>query len=131
VAAWPHPSIELAKGRAFRFIGQSGKSAAKSRLEAAEESIEFVGGVEVGLELAGGEFFAKIVEAAGEEIEGRGEDLLVGEDDIAPSGIGASGKAEGIAQAGAGERNREAVFVQSVVKKTGEGNGGQLREMGC
>src|SRR5207237_9092467 len=54
VAAWPHPSIELAKGRAFRFIGQSGKSAAKSRLEAAEESIEFVGGVEVGLELAGG-----------------------------------------------------------------------------
>jgi len=33
-------------------------------LERAEELVEFVGGVEVGFELAGGEFFAEIVEAA-------------------------------------------------------------------
>ena len=100
-------------------------------LEAAEEFVEFVGSVEIGLQLAGGESFAKIVDSAGEEIQGGGEDLLVGEDYIAPSGIGASGEAQGVAQAGAGERNGQAVFVESVVKKAGEGDGGQLREMGC
>jgi hypothetical protein len=38
-------------------------------LEGAEEFVEFVGGVEVGFEFAGGKFFAEIVEAASEEIE--------------------------------------------------------------
>jgi hypothetical protein len=38
-------------------------------LQGAEEFVEFVGGVEVGFELAGGKFFAEVVEAAGEEVE--------------------------------------------------------------
>jgi hypothetical protein len=70
-------------------------------LEAAEEFVELVGGVEVGFEFAGGEFFAEVVEAAREKIEGRGEDFLVGEDDIAPGGIRAAGEAQRIAEAGA------------------------------
>src|ERR1700685_573256 len=37
-------------------------------LQGAEEFVEFVGGVEVGFEVAGGEAFAKVVEAASEEI---------------------------------------------------------------
>src|SRR6266849_1925966 len=100
-----------------------------AHLQAAEEFVEFVGGVEVGFELAGGEFFAEIVEAAGEEIEGGGEDFLIGEDDVAPSGIGASGKTERIAEAGTGERDGKAVFVEMVVEEAGEGDGRELREM--
>src|SRR5260370_23361559 len=99
--------------------------------QAAEEFVEFVGGVEVGFELARGEFFAKIVETAGEEIERGGEDLLVGENDVAPSGIGAAGKAEGIAEAGAGECDGETVFIEAVVEERSERDSGKLREMGC
>src|SRR6266404_1944703 len=44
-------------------------------LEGTEECVEFVGG---------------------------GEDFAIGEDDVAPGGVGAAGEAQGIAQAGAG-----------------------------
>src|SRR6266403_5852139 len=98
-------------------------------LQAAEEFVEFVGGVEIGFEFAGGKFFAEIVEAAGEEIEGGGEDFLIGEDDVAPGGIGAAGKTEGISEAGTGERDGEAVFVEMVVEEAGEGDRRELREM--
>ena len=37
-------------------------------LQGAEELVEFVGGVEVGFEVAGGEAFAEVVEATGEEV---------------------------------------------------------------
>lgn len=47
-------------------------------LQRAEEFVEFVGGVEVGFEVARGETFAEVVEAAGEKIESRGEDFFVG-----------------------------------------------------
>src|SRR5260370_19457315 len=40
------------------------------QLQAAEEFVEFVGGVEVGFEFAGVEALAEVVEAAGEEVEG-------------------------------------------------------------
>ena len=93
-------------------------------LETAEEFVELVGGVEIDFEFAGSEFFAKVVEAAGEEIEGGGEDFLVSEDDIAPGGIGAAGEAEGIAQAGAGESDGEAVFVEMIVEERSERDGG-------
>src|SRR3989454_6534644 len=96
-------------------------------LQAAEEFVEFVGGVEVGFEFAGGEFFAEIVEAAGEEIECGGEDFLVGEDNVAPGGIGAASEAERIAQAGSGERDRETVFVEAVVEEPSQCDGGELR----
>ena|SRR2546426_1101532 len=98
-------------------------------LQAAEEFVEFVGGVEVGFEFAGGKFFAEIVEAAGEEIEGGGEDFLIGENDVAPSGIGASGKAKGIAEAGTGEGDGKAVFVEMVVQEAGKSDRRELREM--
>jgi hypothetical protein len=101
-----------------------------STSKAAQEFVEFVGGVEVGFEFAGGEFFAEVVEAAGEEIERGGENFLVGEDDIAPSGIGAAGEAKGIAEAGTGEGDGETVFVEAVVKERSERDGGELRKMG-
>src|SRR6266850_3199663 len=100
-----------------------------TRLQGTEEFVEFVGGIEVGFELAGGEFFAEVVEAAGEEIEGGREDFLIGEDDVAPGGIGAAGKTERIAEAGTGEGDGKAVFVEMVVEKAGEGEGCELREM--
>ncbi len=62
-------------------------------LQRAEEFVELVSGVKISFEFAGGEAFAEIVEAAGEEIKRRGEDFLIGEDDVAPRGIGASGQA--------------------------------------
>ena len=40
-----------------------------SDLQRSEEFVEFVGGVEVGFEVAGAEAFAKVVESAGEEVE--------------------------------------------------------------
>src|SRR5712691_13207497 len=100
-------------------------------LQAAEELVEFVGGVEVGLELAGGEFFAEVGKAAGEEIERGGEDFLVGEDDIAPCGIRTAGETERIAEAGAGKRDGKAVFVEAVVEESRQSDSGELREMGC
>src|SRR5260370_37405800 len=95
--------------------------------QAAEEFVEFVGGVEVGFELARGEFFAKIVETAGGEIERGGEDLLVGENDVAPRGIGAAGKAEGIAEGGAGERDGATVFTEAGVEERKRQRHGQRR----
>ena len=59
-------------------------------LEAAEEFVEFVGGVEVGFEFAGGELFAQVVEATREQIECGRENFLIGKDDIAPRGIRAA-----------------------------------------
>src|ERR1700756_5565761 len=55
--------------------------------QAAEEFVEFVGGVEVGLKLAGSEALAKVVKAACEKVERRGEHLLIGEHDVAPGGV--------------------------------------------
>jgi hypothetical protein len=63
-------------------------------LQGAEEFVEFVGGVEVGFEFAGGEALPKVVETAGEEIERGGKNFAVGEDDVAPGGIGAAGEAQ-------------------------------------
>src|SRR6266850_1863053 len=100
-----------------------------TRLQGTEEFVEFVGGIEVGFELAGGEFFAEVVEAAGEEIEGGREDFLIREDDVAPGGIGASGKTERIAEAGTGEGDGKTVFVEMVVEKTGKGDCRELWEM--
>src|SRR2546429_212827 len=99
-------------------------------LQTAEELVEFVGGVEVGLELAGGEFFAEVVKAAGEEIERGGEDFLVGEDDIAPCGVRTAGETERIAEAGAGKRDGETVLVEAVVEESRESDGRKLGEMG-
>src|SRR5258707_6412181 len=101
----------------------------RERLEAAEEFVEFVGGVEVGFEFAGVEALAEVVEAAGEKIEGGGEDFAIGEDNVAPGGVGAAGETEGIAQARAGDGDGQAVFVEMIVKERAEGYGGELREM--
>jgi hypothetical protein len=99
-------------------------------LQGTEEFVEFVGGVEVGFEVAGGEAFAEIVEATSEKVEGGGEEVFVGEDDVAPGGVGAAGKAEGVAETGARERDGETVFVEMIVEERGKGYGGQLGEMG-
>jgi len=98
-------------------------------LQGAEEFVELVRGVEVGFEFAGGEALAKIVEAAGEEIERGGEDFAVGEDNVAPGGIGAPREAERIAQTGTCKRDGQAVLIEAVVEKRGERDGGKLRKM--
>ena len=97
--------------------------------QAAEEPVQFVGSLEVGFEFAGGEALAEVIETAGEEIEGCREDILIGKNDVAPRGIRAAGKAEGIAEAGAGESDGEAVFVEAVIEEASEGDGGELRQM--
>src|SRR5260370_4737255 len=100
-------------------------------LERTQEFVEVIGGVEVGFELPRGEFFAEIVEPAGEEIERGGEEFLVGENDVAPRGIGAAGEAEGIAEAGTSEGDGQTVFIEAVVEKRSQRDGGKLRKMGC
>src|SRR5205809_548523 len=97
--------------------------------QAAEEFVEFVGGIEVAFEFARAEFFAKVVEPAREEVEGRGENFLIGEDDIAPSAIGTAGEAQRIAQAGTSQRNGQAVFVEAVVEESSESDGHELWQM--
>ncbi len=47
-------------------------------LEAAEEFVEFVGGVEVCFQFAGVEAFAEVVEAASQQIQRSGEDFTIG-----------------------------------------------------
>src|SRR5690349_21441208 len=95
-------------------------------LQAAKEFVEFVGGIEVGFEFARGELFAKIVEPTREEVERRGENFLIGEDDIAPGVIGTAGEAQRIAQAGTSQCNGQAVFVEAVVEESSERDGREL-----
>jgi hypothetical protein len=47
-------------------------------LEAAEEFVEFVGGVEVRFQFAGVEAFAEVIESASQQIQGGGEDFAIG-----------------------------------------------------
>jgi len=92
-------------------------------LKGAEELVELVGGVEVGFEFAGAEAFADIVEAAGEEVERGGEHFPVGEDDVAPGGVGTPGEAECVAQSRPCQSDWQASFVQTVVQKRAERDG--------
>ena len=59
-----------------------------------EKFVEFVGGVEVSFEVAGPEAFADFIEAAGQEIERRGKNFAVGQDNVAPNSVRASRKAQ-------------------------------------
>jgi len=88
-------------------------------LQRAEEFVEFVGSVEVSFQFARGQLFAEIVEAPGEKVEGGGEDLLIGENDVAPRGIWASSKTKRIAETGSGEGDGKAVFIDVVEQKGG------------
>src|SRR6266849_3295536 len=97
--------------------------------EAAEEFVEFVGGVEVGFEFAGVEALAEVVEAASEEVESGGEHFAIGENDIAPGGVRAAGEAQRIAEAGAGHGDGQAVFVEMIVEERAERYGGELRKV--
>ena len=113
----------LPRGRCYVKSG-SKTAALHVELQAAEEFVELVGGVEIGFEFAGVEALAEVVEAAGEEVEGGGEDFAIGEDDVAPGGVRAAGKAEGIAQAGTGDGDGQAVFVEMIVEERTESYGG-------
>src|SRR5260370_27063442 len=109
--------------------GLGKENAPNIELERTQELVEFVSGVEVGFQFAGGEFFAQIVEAAGKEIKRGGEDFLVGENDVAPSGIRTAGQTQRIAEAGAGKGDGETIFVEPVVKKACECDGRELWQM--
>ncbi len=74
----------------------------KQLLEAAEEFVEFVGGVEIGFEFTGAEAVAQVIKATGEKIDRGGENFPVGENDVTPRGIWAAREAQRVAQAGAG-----------------------------
>src|SRR5690348_3215419 len=65
----------------------TGQGLTRKESKAAEELVEFVGSVEVGLKFAGGKALAKVIEAAGEKIESGGNDFLIGEYDVAPGGV--------------------------------------------
>src|SRR5260370_22021233 len=62
-------------------------------------------------------------------MEGGGEEFGIGEDDVAPGGVGVAGETEGIAQAGAGYGDGQAVFVEMIVEERAESYGGELGEM--
>src|SRR5216684_5514995 len=109
--------------------GLGKENAPNIELERTQELVEFVSGVEVGFQFAGGEFFAQIVEAAGKEIKRGGEDFLVGENDVAPGGIRTAGQTQRIAEAGTGECDGETIFVEPVVKKACECDGRELWQM--
>ena len=101
----------------------------KPMLQGAEEFVEFVGSVEVGFQFAGAEALTKIFDAAGEEIEGGGEDFAIGEDDVAPKGVRAAGEAERVAEAGAGEGDGQTLFIEMVVEERTESHGSELGQM--
>src|SRR5579871_2275856 len=92
-----------------------GKKAFEKKLETAKQSVQFVGRVEIGFEFAGAQLFADFVEAAGEHIERGRKHFFVGQDDVAPRRVGATCEPQRIAEAGAGERNRQAVFIEAIV----------------
>ncbi len=48
------------------------------RLEAAEEFVEFVGGVEIGFQFAGVQALADVIDALGQEVQGCAQDFAVG-----------------------------------------------------
>ena len=98
-------------------------------LHIVEEPIQFVGGVEVAFKFAGREFLAEVIEPPGEEVERGGEHFLIGENNVAPRGIGAPGEPQRIAETGTGKGDREPVFIEAVVEKRSKGNRGELREM--
>ena len=84
-------------------------------LQGAKEAIELVGGVEIGFELAGAKAVAQFLEAPGVEIKSGRENFLVGENDVAPGGVGAAREAQRVAESGAGKSDGQAVFVEAVV----------------
>ena len=104
----------------------NGLARLKEASEAAEELVELVGGVEVGFQFAGVEALAQIVEATGEEVQRGAEDFAIGEHDVAPGGVGAARQPQRIAEARASQRDRQAVFVQAVVEKSGQRHGREL-----
>ena len=73
----------LPRGRCYVKSG-SKTAALHVELQAAEEFVELVGGVEIGFEFAGVEALAEVVEAAREKIQSRGEHFFIGQNDIAP-----------------------------------------------
>src|SRR5215469_4527924 len=69
------------RGANFLAAKPTAKWPMNMKSEAPEELVEFVGGVEVSFEFAGGEALAEIVEAARQEVKRSGENLLIGEHD--------------------------------------------------
>src|SRR5256885_9685589 len=74
---------------------------------------------------------AQLVEPAGKQIQRRAQNFFVGQNDVAPSGIGTPSQSERIAQAGARNRNGQAILVQMIVKKRAQCYRGQLGKMRC
>ena len=62
--------------------GRAGKDAGRimiyEGLQAAEESVEFVGGVKVGFQFAGVQAFADVVETPGQEVQRCGKHFAIG-----------------------------------------------------
>lgn len=95
-------------------------------LQGAEQFVEFVGGVEIGFQVAGTEAFAKIVEAASEEVESGGEHVAIGEDDVSPGVVWTAGQAQRVAETGTRQGDGQAVFIEAIVEERSEGDGGDL-----
>ncbi len=67
--------------------------------------------------------------ACDEAVERGVEIVRVGQHDVAPDGIGAAGQAQGVAQAAARERERQAGLVGGLVRDAGQRHGQQLRQV--
>src|SRR5260370_34720307 len=65
-------SIESTREKASRR-----RSMKRRPLERTQEFVKLISGVEVGFKLAGGEFFAQVVEAPSKQVERGGEDFLI------------------------------------------------------
>src|SRR6266487_4516643 len=111
--------------------GRKSKKRLTVGLERPQEFVEFIGCIKVSFEFTGGELFAKVIESAREEIQRGRENLLIGEHDVAPCGIGTPSEAKRIAEPRAGERDGETIFVEAVVQKSCERDGGELRKRRC
>src|SRR5215831_6865587 len=99
------------------------------RSHSAQQFVKFVGRVEIRFEFAGAEFFANIVDSAGEKVERSGQHFLVGENNIAPGGVRTAGKTQGIPQTRPCKRNGQAVFIKAIIQKRTEGDCRELRQM--
>src|SRR5215470_5700614 len=92
-----------------------GEKPAVEKLETSEKLVEFVRGVKIGFEFPRTELFAQIINAAGKEIERRGEHFLVRQNDVAPRGVGTPRQTKSIAKSGACERDRQSILVKSII----------------
>src|ERR1700726_591341 len=88
-----------------------------SWLEATQQFVQFVCGVEVRFQFAGSELVAQFVQPASKQIQPRRKNFPVRQHNVPPGTVRTACEAQRIAQTRACERDGQAIFVQMIVKK--------------